>query len=128
MLNIMIIEGYVNAEPKIMTKEGKKEAMIKFRIATLNTFVKSSKAKYMWVDCIVFTDKQSVIDFYKSELHRDDYVSAIGGYSYQNVNGKYFAQMVVHKIDKKFASGNVPAREIVENGQQYEEDDEGVNW
>lgn len=117
MLNIMIIDGYIRNEPKIIEKaEDSDKIMVKFQLATLNELAKKGQPKYMWVEVVTFSTKLQ-LDFFKT-LKKDDFVTCIGSYSYQCVKGKYYAQMFLKRIDKKFASGNVPEKDIVSNGEE----------
>jgi hypothetical protein len=114
MLNIMIIEGYVNQDVEIINNPNDdKRFMAKFRVATLNGFSKTKNNKYIWVSVVCFCDEARA-KFLKDTIKRDDYVSVVGEYSLMRNGKTYYPQLVLQKIDKKFSKGEVPTMETVD--------------
>lgn len=127
MLNLMVIEGYVNQDVEIKNNPNDDTKFLaRFRVATLNGFSKSEKNKYIWVSVVCFCNQERA-DFLSKNIHRDDYVTVVGQYSLMRVGNKYFPQLVMNQIDKKFSKGQVPSIEAIsveDNPTAREE----MNW
>lgn len=114
MVNLMIIEGYVNAEPEVIKNPNDDtKFIVKFRVATLNASTSEKASKYIWVNVVCFSGNPQT-EFLKENVHRDDYVTCIGQYSLMRVGNKYYPQMILDKIDRKFAKGQVPSVEVID--------------
>lgn len=126
MVNLMIIDGYVLDTPRVLCKDENNYAL-KFKLATLNRYSKSQFKKYMWVDVITFGSKEK-IDTLSKMIEKDDFGTAIGGYSYQGVGKRYYAQLVLTKWDKKFSKGNVPIKETIDIDDDPTKEEEEIDW
>jgi hypothetical protein len=127
MVNLMVVEGYVNAEPEIIKNPNdESKFIVKFRIATLNGSTSEKAAKYIWLNVVCFSGNNQM-DYLKNNVHKDDYVTCIGQYSLMRVKKNYYPQMILERIDRKFAKGEVPHIEIVEAGEDADIKKE-MNW
>ena len=114
MINMMIVEGYVNQDVEIIDNPNDDtKYMAKFRIATLNGFSKSEKNKYIWVNVVCFCNKERA-EFLKKTIQRDDYITVVGEYSLMRNGKTYYPQLVMHHVDKKFSKGEVPSMETID--------------
>ena len=127
MVNLMVMEGYVNAEPEII-KNPKDESkfIVKFRIATLNGSTSEKSTKYIWLNVVCFSGNHQM-EYLKNNVHKDDYVTCIGQYSYMRVGNRYYPQMILDSIDRKFAKGQVPSIETIDIDDNPNDRKE-MNW
>ena len=127
MLNIMIIEGYVNAEPEVIKNPNDENKFIfKFRVATLNGYANEKNGKYIWVTVVAFCGKER-LDFLKESIHKDDYVSCVGKYSYMSNGKRYYPQLILDYADKKFTKGSVPMDNVIAEDENPNVKQE-INW
>lgn len=127
MLNIMIMEGYVRTEPEVI-KNPKDESkyLVKFQLATLNGFDKEKNGKYIWLNVVAFSGMDQV-EYLKKSIHKDDYISCVGSFSYMSSGNKYYVQMVLQHIDKKWSKGQVPSVETIDQDDNPNDKKE-MNW
>ena len=130
MLNLMVLEGYIKDDPIEFGNDNFKG--IKFTLASKRLhYDKNERFKYILISVVVFGDDR--IKFVKEQCKKGDFVGCIGQYNIAPYSNKYYPQLVLDKINKNFASGDVPTRESVSVGDavsnnDFNEQESEMNW
>lgn len=128
MLNLMIIEGYVNAEPELINNpKDDTKYLVKFRVATKNGFASEKSTAWIWVNVVCFCNQERA-DFIMKNIAKDDYVTVVGEYSYMRSGNRYYPQLVLNKIDKKWSKGEAPSLAEAVNIEDNPNDKKEMNW